>query len=90
MSEGTPNGRNHTPGSVIRRVRRQRGWSQQRLIFEMQRVAPRLGMTVPAPESLKAMLSRWENGHQVPDAYNRRLLAAGLRIPESTFDMPSD
>lgn len=59
-------------GALIRLERVRRGWSQDRLLRELQRTARRaeeheIGATVP-------MISRWENGKRKPDERYRRLL----------------
>jgi hypothetical protein len=78
------------PGRVLRHARMRRRWSQQRLIRELQRVARERGLTLPNPESLKAMISRWERGHRVPDQYNRRLLCEALGLAVSQLGLPDD
>lgn len=60
--------------SVLRQARTDRGWSQGRAIAELQRQAQALGVSIPAPSSLKTQLSRWENGHRTPDAFYQQLL----------------
>src|SRR5688500_4516716 len=66
----------------IRRARHHRGWSQQRLIHTMRQVAGGRGQRLPADASMKAMLSRWENGHHRPDRWYRLLLQTALGIAE--------
>jgi transcriptional regulator with XRE-family HTH domain len=56
------------------RERRRRGWSQDKLIAELRKVAASEGYTLPANGSLVCMISRWENGHCEPDAVYRYLL----------------
>ncbi|WP_380163780.1 helix-turn-helix domain-containing protein [Jannaschia sp. R86511] len=48
-------------------------------------------MTLASDASLKVALSRWENGHQIPDGTNRRLLADALGVPVADlgFDDPA-
>jgi hypothetical protein len=75
-------------GCLLRRARRTRQWSQPRLIHEMRRVAGVEGKRLPCNESLKAMISRWENDRQVPDDFNRAVLCAALRIPLAAVDPP--
>jgi transcriptional regulator with XRE-family HTH domain len=58
----------------LQAVRKARGWSQGRAISELARVAAHRGVRVPAPESLKVQLSRWENGHGRPDGFYTELL----------------
>lgn len=46
-----------------------RGWSQSRLIWELNRLAKRKGCSLPTSASLKTLISRWENGHATPTFY---------------------
>jgi transcriptional regulator with XRE-family HTH domain len=61
-------------GGELRRARQQCGWSQARLIYALQREARLAGIRIASAASLKTQLSRWENGHCVPDAVYRTLL----------------
>jgi len=58
----------------LQQARAARGWSQARLIRELQTTAKRDGFVLPAAESLRGQVSRWENGHVQPDEEYRRLL----------------
>jgi hypothetical protein len=53
-------------------------------------VARELRVPLPQPVSLKAMISRWENDHLVPDEFNRRVLCLALGIPISDLGLPED
>jgi transcriptional regulator with XRE-family HTH domain len=66
----------------IQEARRSRGWSQTRLIAEMERVALRRGTTLPSRETLKSRVSRWENGHAKPDDFYRQLLREALGLDD--------
>ena len=77
-------------GQVIRRARRTWQWPQSRLIYEMRLIARQRGIRLPCDESLKSMVSRWENDRQVPDEFNRSLLCAALQIPTSAIDHEPD
>jgi hypothetical protein len=79
-----------TAARVLRRARRRRGWSQPRLATEMHRVARACQRVLPGVDSLKTMISRWENGHRVPDTYNREVVCAALGIPVSALGLPDD
>jgi transcriptional regulator with XRE-family HTH domain len=59
--------------SRLATAREERGWSQTRLIAELERRSRAAGLTVMSRSSLKTALSRWENGHVVPDSHYRRL-----------------
>jgi transcriptional regulator with XRE-family HTH domain len=51
----------------LKEARTARGWSQLRLIIELERRATALKLTLPSRASLKTEVSRWENGHVSPD-----------------------
>lgn len=76
--------------SRIKAARQDRGWSQTRLIAEMQRLAQRRGDQLPSLETLKSRVSRWENGHATPDDFYRQLLreAFGMDDAELGFAAP--
>jgi transcriptional regulator with XRE-family HTH domain len=78
--------------SRIKEARRDRDWSQTRLIAEMERAAGRRGKTLPSRETLKSRISRWENGHSTPDDFYRLLLreAFGLDDGELGFAIQVD
>ena len=73
--------------SELRDARLRRGWSQTRVIVELQAAAVRRGTELPETSVLKTQISRWENGHRVPDEFYRRLLqdAFDLTAPELGF-----
>jgi transcriptional regulator with XRE-family HTH domain len=77
-------------GRILRRARIARGWSQPRLVREMQHVAHDLGLTVPTSGSLRTSISRWEGGHRVPDEFNRRLLCVALGLEIADLGLPYD
>src|SRR5215218_4990281 len=60
----------------LRAAREERGWSQSRLMYELERHAVASGLAVPGRESLRIMLSRWENGRVRPNDSYRRLLSS--------------
>ncbi|WP_438314535.1 XRE family transcriptional regulator [Streptomyces sp. HUAS TT3] len=49
-------------GMGLRTVRTARGWSQDRLIFEMERYAQQRLLDIASTASLKTYVSEWENG----------------------------
>lgn len=59
--------------STLRTARDERGWSQTRLMSELQRRGRAIHFAVMAPASLRTAVSRWENGHVIPDQHYRRL-----------------
>jgi transcriptional regulator with XRE-family HTH domain len=72
-------GRKKVTMSALRQARTELGWSQSRVIAELQKQARSLGLTLPSARSLKTELSRWENGHRNPDAFHQRLFAMTYR-----------
>ncbi|MCX5110669.1 XRE family transcriptional regulator [Streptomyces sp. NBC_00378] len=54
----------------LRAVRTARGWSQDRLVHEMQRFAERRLLDIASAASLKTYVSEWENGRRtITDRY---------------------
>jgi transcriptional regulator with XRE-family HTH domain len=60
--------------SRLAAAREQLGWSQARLMSELEHRGRTAGIAVMTRSSLKTALSRWENGHVIPDRHYRRLL----------------
>lgn len=58
----------------LRAARTARGWSQTDAAREIAALGRANGIPVAAAASLKSLLSRWENGHAVPDPQYRVLL----------------
>lgn len=58
----------------LRAGRAARGWSQIDAARELTALALARGVPVAAEASLKSLLSRWENGHAVPEPQYRALL----------------
>jgi transcriptional regulator with XRE-family HTH domain len=58
----------------LRAARVARGWSQSQAARELATLAQACGAPVAAASSLKTLLSRWENGHAVPEPQYRTLL----------------
>jgi transcriptional regulator with XRE-family HTH domain len=73
----------------LREVRQGRGWSQARLIHALQQQADLVGINVAAPASLKTQLSRWENGHCLPDQIYRALFCAVYAMTELDLGLTS-
>ncbi|PKV80472.1 hypothetical protein ATK86_4900 [Nocardia fluminea] len=71
--------------SVLRSARRARGWSQTRLISALQEQADRDRVGLMTTASLRVALSRWENGHVVPDEVHGRLLRRVLELDEASI-----
>jgi len=62
-------------GAVLAAARRAMGWSQIQAAHRLASVAAARGLAAANPASLKTQLSRWENGHTLPDEQYRGLLA---------------
>ncbi|GAA5111263.1 hypothetical protein [Pseudonocardia adelaidensis] len=58
----------------LRAARAARGWSQSQAARELAALARSSGAPAAAEASLKTLLSRWENGHAVPEPQYRALL----------------
>lgn len=61
--------------AALRTARAGRGWSQARAGSELRELSLRRGGPDASAASLKTQLSRWENGHAVPEPEYRELLA---------------
>jgi transcriptional regulator with XRE-family HTH domain len=59
----------------LRAARAERGWSQSQAARELAALARSSGAPVAGAASLKTLLSRWENGHAVPEPQYRALLS---------------
>ncbi|GGN37753.1 hypothetical protein GCM10010109_63990 [Actinoplanes campanulatus] len=76
-------------GRRLRRLRMRQGWTQLVLAQRMRDIAVDHGGTAELI-SLKAMISKWENGHKEPDEFNRRLLAAALGATVADLGLAED
>ena len=74
--------------SRLQVARADRGWSQTQLIAALVSRAREEGVALPGRPSLKAMVSRWENGKARPDVLYARLLRQvyGLGDVDLGFD----
>lgn len=57
----------------LRARREHHGWTKTQLDARLRRAARARGETLPQPESLARMLSRWENGHSAVGALYQQL-----------------
>lgn len=73
--EAGAGGRSAAESAGLRAGRIARGWSQSEAARELVDLGRSRGVPVAAPASLKSLLSRWENGHAVPEPHYRALLA---------------
>lgn len=62
------------PRPTLQAARRARGWSQAEAARELGALARAAGGPAASPASLKSLLSRWENGHALPDPHYQALL----------------
>jgi transcriptional regulator with XRE-family HTH domain len=69
---------------ALRAARKQKGWSQPRLLAQMRHVASRQGKTLAKDESMRLM-TRWENAEAEPDEFHSQLLSCA---PALGFDDP--
>ena len=53
----------------LRELRLSRGWTQSGLIHRLRCLAAQEGVAVPEADTLKTMVSRWENGGRVGQFY---------------------
>ncbi len=76
--------------SRLRAARLARGWSQTRLLHEIERRGQQAGVPVMRKASLRTAVSRWENGHVVPDELNRRLLREVYGLTDDELGLNQD
>ncbi len=69
------------PPSALRGARHARGWSLTETAQRLVALGAARGATVASARSLRSQLSRWENGHAVPEPTYRALLAELLAQP---------
>ena len=76
--------------NLIRQARRSRGWTSAKLNAELRQAARKVGVHTAGQESLRVMISGWENDRQVPDASYRRLLQQVFDLPADALGFPVD
>ncbi len=67
--------------NLIRQARDARGWTSAQLNLELRRAACQLRVTTATEASLRVMISRWENGKELPDISYRLLLQKAFNLP---------
>src|SRR4051812_25426517 len=72
----------------LKAARRARGWSQMRLLSELQRIALLRGVALPSRNSMKTEVSRWENGHVTPTEPYVALLAEVYELNPLELGLP--
>lgn len=70
--------------TALREARTRRGWSQSQLIAHSRSAARTAGRELPADETLRSMISRWEKGQHQPGALYRHLFDAVYEAGETT------
>ena len=76
--------------NLIRQARQTRGWTSAKLNAELRQCARSIRVATASQESLRVMISAWENGRQVPDATYRRLLQQVFDLPAAALGFPTD
>lgn len=64
----------------VRRARIAKGWTSAKLNRELRRLASERGVGAASAQSLRIMISQWENGHQQPSEHYERLLLDVLGV----------
>jgi len=77
-------------GQQLQRARRERGWSQAKLIHEIEHYARRHLLTIASTASLRVYVSEWENGRRTVAPPYTGILRALLGLTDAElFDRPS-
>lgn len=66
-------------------LRQRKGWSQRTLFARLDEQARREGSRIASWASMKTRISKWENGHVVPDEFYRGLLARVFAVDEEAL-----
>ena len=66
--------------SPLTQARKDRKWSQARLIAQLRLAARADGTTLPEDSTLRVTLSRWENGQHRPQEVYIKLLCDALEV----------
>lgn len=66
--------------SPLAQARKDRSWSQARLILQLRLAGRAAGITLPEDTTLRVMLSRWENGQHRPSEMYTGLLCDALEV----------
>src|SRR5437763_15455921 len=67
----------------LRQARRARGWSQARLVYEIEQYARRNTVDVASTASLRVYVSEWENGRRAVSAEYATVLRALLGLTDA-------
>jgi transcriptional regulator with XRE-family HTH domain len=79
-----------TLSALLRNARLSRGWSSAQLRQELTRAAVRLELPVAGDASLRVLISRWENGHAMPDPVKRLLLQDAFGLDAESLGLVDD
>lgn len=74
----------------LRAARTAAGWSQSEAAARLVELARGRGSAVAGPASLKTQLSRWENGHALPEPAYRDLLSELYRRTTAELGLTTD
>lgn len=74
----------------LKAARHARGWSQLRVLTQLEALGRQRGVAMPTRASLKTELSRWENGHVQPHEPYRSLLVELYATPPDDLGLPDD
>ena len=79
------------PKTRLQAARFERGWEQSHVLSQLRCEADAHGDSLAKPASLKTMLSRWENGQELPGDKYQRLLSSiyGRDAAALGFDEPA-
>jgi transcriptional regulator with XRE-family HTH domain len=77
-------------GARLRYLRCRRRWKQSQLARRFQEVGAWYRGAPALVSSLVTMISRWENGTNIPDSYNLHILAEALDVQVETLGFPID
>ena len=69
--------------SPITSARRDRGWSQARLLYQLRVAGHAAGINLPDDDKLRVTLSGWENGRHRPSKVYLGLLCDALEVSEA-------
>lgn len=58
----------------LKRLRRERGWTHERVACELQRAAARSRNRIPDRKTLRCMIIDWESEKRLPNTFYRELL----------------
>ena len=75
--------------SPLTQARKDRNWSQARLIAQLRLAGRAAGVTLPDDSALRVTLSRWENGQNRPSEMYIGLLCDALEVTAADIGLSS-